>query len=162
MEKYEKESDGDTANPINGQISGLSFRASTDEIHDRFMSFSISDVKRVGILPNKILNENTNLYFASFYDDKVCVHLVLTENRTKADNTCSMFLHKLDKYKNPFLYISKTDPQTVNVTTGVDIQVFYTNDVNLGAVGSYDNGTLRYQSLHLLILNLESSFLPDP
>ena len=147
MEKYEKNGDEDPANPINGQISGLSFRASTDEIHERFTSLSMLDANIVGILPNKILNERTNLYFASFHDDKVCVHLVLSENHTKADTTCLKFLHKLDKYKNPFLHISKADPQTVNVTTGVDIQVFYTQDVNLRAIGSYDNGTLRYQSV---------------
>ena len=138
MEKYEKESDGDPANHINGQICGVAFRASTENTEGYLHPPKLSN-KRVRIHPSHILNENTNLYFSSFYscDDKGMVQLVLCKNRSKADVTCSKLLIKLNKYKNPFLFISKTDPKIIKGTTGVDVEVFYTHDVKLRHSGIY-------------------------
>ena len=138
IEKYEKDCDGDPANPINGQISGLTFTASTEKIEGSLHP-SKSEDKRIGIVPSHLLTENTNLYFSSLYscDDQHWVQLVLCKNRSKADVTCSKLLIKLNKYNNPFLYISKTDPKIIKGTTGVDVEVFYTHDVK--ATGNVAN-----------------------
>ena len=143
MEKYEKESDREPANPINGQISGLTFRASIENMEGALHPLK-SEEKRIGIVPSHLFNENTNLYFASFYscDDQHWVQLVLCKNRSKADVTCSKLLIKLNKYNNPFLYLSKTDPKIIKGTTGVDVEVFYTHDVKTkGNVANIFTGT---------------------
>ena len=142
MKKYQKDCHGDPANPINEQISGLFFSATMHERYGGPLSQSTFGDRRVEIQPSKLLNENTNLYFADFY----CIYrrhwvlLVLAENRTEVDDTCSQLLIKLDKYKNPFLYISKTDPMTMHVATGVAVEVFYTHDINLPACGINNTG----------------------
>ena len=140
MEKYEKDCDGDPANPINGQISGVSFTASTENTEECLRPPKLGN-KRVRIHPSHILNENTNLYFSSSYscDGQHLVQLALCKNRSKADVTCSRLLIKLNKYKNPFLYISKTDPKIIKGTTGVDVEVFYTHDVKLRSSRIYSS-----------------------
>ena len=143
MEKYEKESDREPANPINGQISGLTFRASIENMEGALHPLK-SEEKRIGIVPSHLFNENTNLYFSSSYscDDQHWVQLVLCKNRSKADVTCSKLLIKLNKYNNPFLFISKTDSKIIKGTTGVDVEVFYTHDVKTtGNVANIFTGT---------------------
>ena len=137
MEKYEKDSHGDPANPINGQISGLFFSATMDRLRGGPLRESIFGDRRVKLQPSLLLNENTNLYFADFYCINTAhwVQLALAENSTKTDDMCRKLLIPLDKYQNPFLYISKDDPKTIHVTTGVAVEVFYTHDVNLKACG---------------------------
>ena len=146
MKKYEKDCHGDPANPINEQISGLFFSATMDESSGQPLRQSIYGNTRVKIQPWQLMNENTNLYFADFYciNKTHWVQLVLAENQTEIDDTCSQLLIKLDKYKNPFLYISKTDPKTIHVTTGATMEVFYTHDVNLPAFGFNNTGDLEY------------------
>ena len=145
MKKYEKDSHGDPANPINEQISGLFFSATMHKSSGQPLSQSIYGNTRVKIQPWQLMNENTNLYFADFYciNKRHWVQLVLAENQTETDDTCSQLLIKLDKYKNPFLYISKTDPKTIRVTTGSAMEVFYTHDVNLKAFGFNNTGDLE-------------------
>ena len=137
MEKYEKDSHGDPANPINAQISGLFFSATMDRLRGGPLRESIFGDRRVKLQPSLLLNENVNLYFADFYciNKTHWVQLALAENGTKADELCRKLLIQLDKYKNPFLYISKADTKSIQVTTGVAVEVFYTHDVNLPACG---------------------------
>ena len=149
MKKYEKDCHGGPANPINEQISGLFFSATMDRNYGRPLNHSIFGNTRVKIQPWQLMNENTNLYFADFYCiNKIhWVQLVLAENRTEIDDTCSQLLIKLDKYKNPFLYISKTDPKTIYVTTGASMEMFYTHDVNLPAFGINNMSTICYDTI---------------
>ena len=137
MKKYEKDSHGDPANPINEQISGLFFSATMHKSSGQPLSHSIYGNRRVKIQPWQLMNENTNLYFADFYciRDRHWVQLVLAKNHTDADDTCSQLLTKLNKCENPFLQIYPTDPTTIRVTTGVAVEVFYTHDVNLPDFG---------------------------
>ena len=82
------------------------------------------------------------IYNLTLIHDKHRVQLVLSKSHSKADVTCSKLLVKLDKYKNPFLYISKTDPKNIYGTTGIAVDVFYTHDVRLGR-GNYGNTFLH-------------------
>ena len=135
MEKYEKDCHGDPANPINAQISGLFFSATTGKMYGGRPS--IFGDKRVKIEPHLLFNDNTNLYFADFYCiySAHCIQLVVTENQTQVDETCRKLLIKLNKYDNPFLYISKDDPKIITVTITAPVEVFYTHDINLQRCG---------------------------
>ena len=148
MEKYEKDCHGDPANPINGQISGLFFSATMDKIYGGPLRCpSIFGEIRVKIEPGLLLNDNTNLYFADFY----CIYrshwvqLVIAENHTPADETCRKLLIKLNKYDNPFLYISFNDRKIkVLHSMHVSVEVFYTADVNLK---SYTTDNISFESI---------------
>ena len=145
MEKYEKDSHGDPANPINGQISGLFFNATMNKICGGPRSGSIFGEKRVKIKPYLLLNEHKNLYFADFYCIKTAhwVQLAIATKYTKEDETCRRLLTKLDKYDNPFLYISKSKPKFISVTTDVLVEVFYADNVNLISCGIEDQDDLE-------------------
>ena len=133
MTVYIKDNNGDRASIINGQINGLFFATSSPPYTSHFGD------RRVTIPAEEMLTTDKHIYFADFYckiQTSYCtgnhkphyVTVVMTKPGSDTDRFCESNLIKLDITDNPFL---KRNPDQVTVTSGVWVEVFYTEDVDL-------------------------------
>lgn len=137
MDPYVKDNNGDQANPINGQIDGLFFSISP---RNRMMPQSPFGELRYITNIERLLNGDSNLYFADFYCMYKKYHyvtLVVCTPGTAADQFCAEFLPQLNLTDNNFL---KLDPSTNQVSVpacNVDpmvklyLEIFITDAVNM-------------------------------
>ena len=133
MDMHVKDHHGDQANPINGQLPGIFFGVSVDRKTGFPPLTSKFGTIRLSIQAEIFLNSNTNLYFSDFY----CVNkahyvlLVITKIYSNADMFCNQHLVRLDKYNNPFLWIERGPIPRVMVTSGIWLEVFWTENVDI-------------------------------
>ncbi|KAI0234988.1 hypothetical protein LSAT2_014624 [Lamellibrachia satsuma] len=129
-----KDNGGDHASVINGQISGLFFTANVDFSTGGPFGSSPFGRKRVIYPAITLFHRDANLYFVHFYcmyEKNHYVTLVLTQPGSDVDHFCQRKkLIKLDNENNKFLRHS-TDEENVEVTTGVMVEVYYTENLTL-------------------------------
>ena len=129
MTVYIKDNNGDPASIINGQIKGLFFATRNPQNVSHFGD------RRVTIPATDMLTADSNLYFADFYCNRTAhyVTVVLTRPWSATDRFCQRNLIKLNITENAFLKRSCNSLEAceVRVTSGVWVEVFYTEDVDL-------------------------------
>ena len=119
---------GDQRNPINGQIMGLYFCVNLFQGH--LPDKSPFGPTRVIVPLDKLITNETELYFADFYcfnKETHYVRLVVTRRNSKADKFCNKYLVKLDIANNHFLY--KIGDSFY--CCGLWVEILYTENVNL-------------------------------
>jgi len=127
-----KDNGGDPRSPINGQLRGLFFLANNDSGEPRIASYF--GPARIQIKSDELFRLAQNLYFADFYcmgrrpGRKHYVILVMTKMGSSADMFCRQHLVSLDVASNPFLC---NDSGQLCACCGVDVEVFYTEDLNI-------------------------------
>ncbi|XP_041375299.1 uncharacterized protein LOC121388131 isoform X2 [Gigantopelta aegis] len=140
METYRKDYNGDPACSINNAIDGLFFSTGLDRKTRQPPEFSFFGAKRLHVPAQWLLNDNTNMYFADFYchyqNHYVCV--VVAEKGSRTDIFCQSKLLQLDPYENPFICRKRhpilTEYQAVYVTVAVYVELFYTEDIDIGSM----------------------------
>ena len=130
MKKYMKDSGGDPKCPLNRRLEGLYFFGRNNNPRSPFGE------KRINIPATDLFNTGKNVYFADFFcmsdTDHHYMTIVVTTPGTDADTFCQEHLLALDKYDNPYIWLSPDGAQ-VNVTHGyyVWVEVFYTEDIDI-------------------------------
>ena len=135
MTVYIKDDNGDPASIINGQIDGLFFATRNPQNSSHFGD------TRVTIPAEEMLTTDKHIYFADFYckiqtsyythtgnHKPHYVTVVMTKPGSDTDRFCESNLIKLDITDNPIL---KRNHDEVTVTSGVWVEVLYTEDVDL-------------------------------
>lgn len=141
MTVYRKNNNGDPASPINGQLDGLFFGVNVDLANGLPTVPSLYGPTRLSIRSLCMFQSAPKMYFCDFYCHYRSHHvtLVMTKPGSVADRFCVSRLKLLDNFQNPFLYIDVRS-QTVFVTTRVWVQVFYTENIDVGGVLQHDFG----------------------
>lgn len=160
MEKYKKNFGGDQASTLNRVLDGLFFSAHLDRMTLQPPTFSYYGPVRLHIPAHLLFNEQTNLYFADFYChyENHKVMLVVTIKDSEADIFCRERLQKLDIHNNPFLKINSSYSQSLRfsflyrvtfvcVTLAVTVEVFYTEDIDINRLRSYQHPNTSYFEL---------------
>jgi len=142
MKVYDKDANGDPASVIHGPLKGHFFSANADFKTGGPRNLGIFGDVRVMIPALKMLPEDWKIYFADLYclNEYHLVTLILAEADSEADNFCAqklVCLSRTDKSDNPFLFVSGS---TVNVASGVTVEVFYTKDIDLKLLESEYSG----------------------
>jgi len=131
MKVYTKDSNGDPASCINGQLDGLFFSANVYFNTRTPMDLSTFGSRRFLISCKKMFQVTSNLYFADVSCTVTSVHtvtLVSTRPRSAADRFCAQKLILLDPTNNPFLYVKDDEAY---VSTRNMIEILYTEDIDI-------------------------------
>ncbi|KAK3088004.1 hypothetical protein FSP39_013313 [Pinctada imbricata] len=133
MRKYIKNLGGDPASSLNRNIRGLFFSAHLDASTLAPPPQSPYGDERLHIPVPLMMNIDTNLYFADFYChiSSHRVTLVITHRYSASDFFCQQRLIQLNVLCNPFLTLPLSG-EYAEVTMGVKVEVFYTEDVDIG------------------------------
>ncbi|KAK3585553.1 hypothetical protein CHS0354_022962 [Potamilus streckersoni] len=137
MYKYPKNWTGDKASTLHRNLNGLFFSANIDFKTGAPPECSFYGPVRLNIPAIHFLQPDKNLYFADFYchytNHKVM--LVVTEKGEDSDKWCNSRLVQLNQFGNPFLF--RTLDGQVYVTKGITVELFYTENINVGFLLQY-------------------------
>ncbi|XP_048731074.1 phytanoyl-CoA hydroxylase-interacting protein-like isoform X1 [Ostrea edulis] len=146
MIPYMKDFNGDKRSAINGNIKGLFFSCGIDRKSKRPPYFSYFGNKRLFVDAGVLLNESKNLYFADFYCHYYNHYatLVVTNEGSKQDIFCRNHdLYQLDLFDNPLLFLyNHRGRNSVYVTLGVRVELFFTDKLNIPGLLSTGRGRL--------------------
>ena len=145
MQVYRKDHHGDPKSPINGRINGLFFSTNIQYGTTEPIPWSVYGDTRLFIPMEKLYRKCPNLWFADFY----CIHdphyvtLVMTEPDSETDEFCRKHLVPLNWKTNRFLSrklvyrYNKTEPIFRVTTSGVFVEVFFTEGLNIRSYLNY-------------------------
>lgn len=134
MIPYRKDFNGTEKSAINGNILGLFFNGSLHNKSKKPPTFSYFGNQRLIVNSSFIVNVHQNIYFVDFYCHNLRDHyvtLVVARPGSVVDRFCQRHLMQINVFNNPFLKIVNGK---LYVTLGVNIEVFYTDIVDVNRV----------------------------
>jgi len=163
MRPYPKDGHGSQQSPIVGNLNGLFFSTSVDDLA---IQGSIYGSKRFKIEASALIDSSTRAYFGDFY----CVPglriprphyitLILTKCGTAADNFCRSHLVSLDLSNNPFCTIvHEIDGVGVRIISKdhLHVEILYTEEINIQPMLTGGRATLTNVNVARLGANLRS------
>ncbi|XP_061166770.1 phytanoyl-CoA hydroxylase-interacting protein-like [Saccostrea echinata] len=144
MIPYLKDHNGDPRSSINGNLYGLFFGCALDKTSLQPPTTSYFGNERLMIASNLIYNDWKNVYFADFYChyEVHYVTLVITSPGSCADSFCKRhYLKKLNSIDNPFIVVDESE---LFVTLGVNVELFYTDSVDISSILYHNLGNFSY------------------
>jgi hypothetical protein len=134
MIPHRKDFNGTPKPAINGNILGLFFNASLHRTTKKPIGFSYFGNQCLMVNSSFIFNIHQNIYFVDFYCHNLLNHyvtLVAARPGSVFDNFCQRNLKQINIFNNPFLKIVNGK---LCVTLGVNVEVFYTDSVDVNQV----------------------------
>nr|XP_055023663.1 phytanoyl-CoA hydroxylase-interacting protein [Misgurnus anguillicaudatus]XP_055023664.1 phytanoyl-CoA hydroxylase-interacting protein [Misgurnus anguillicaudatus] len=150
-----KDNSGSHGSPINGKLRGVFLSCNTEFDTGLPPKDSPYGPLRFQISADRLLNPNTNLYFADLYCMYTAYHyvvLVLAPVGSEGDSFCKSHLPLLDLTSNPFLTYTPGEESVFCHASDVILEVLFTGPLRLEH-GSLDQIRGHHQLMSLSTAN---------